>query len=137
MHSDSLNEGFNMGLRSKLEIEHKGMLVFTLFYLIAGVANFVILGVYGLDLFHVALVAILSLTAAFGLYRLQSWSLWLVIALFFITTTYGALMLNVFLSRYTVNPDLSNAFAIFAWASYLLLTWMATIYVGAKRKNLK
>jgi len=55
-----------MGLLSKLEIEYRGMFFFTIFYLIAGIANFVIAGMGGLRLFHVALVAILSLIAAFG-----------------------------------------------------------------------
>ncbi len=126
-----------MDLRSRLEIEYKGFFFFAIFYLIASVVNFIILGMYGLRLFHVALVAVLSLITAFGLYRLQSWSLWFVSGLFFIATTYGALMLNAFLAVYATNPDVSNLFAILAWIIYLILTWIATIYVAAKRKNLR
>ncbi|MDH5495418.1 MAG: hypothetical protein OEY24_06945 [Candidatus Bathyarchaeota archaeon] len=126
-----------MGLRSRLEIEYKGMFFFAVFYLVAGVVNFIVLGMYGLGLFHVALVAVLSLIAAFGLYRLQSWSLWLVVGLFFIATTHIALMLNVFLTNYAATPDISSLFAITAWTVYFILTCVATIYVAAKRKNLK
>lgn len=126
-----------MGLRSRFEIEYKGMFFFAIFYLIAGLANFVILGIYGLDLFHIALVAILSLIAAFGVYRLQSWSLWFVVGLFFIATTHIVLMLSVSMEKYAVNQDLSSLFAILAWIIYLIFTWIATIYVAAKRKNLR
>lgn len=125
-----------MGLMSRLGIEYKGMFAFALFYLVAAVANFIILGMYGPGLFHVGVVAVLSLATAFGLYRLHRWSLWFIVGLFFIATTYGAVMLNVSLNR-TGGIDVTNAFSILAWAIYLALTWVATIYVAAKRKNLK
>jgi len=137
VYSDILKEGFTMGLRSKLVIEYKGMFLFALFYFIVGVVNFLIMGIYGLDLSHVALVAVLSLITAFGLYRLQKWSLWFVVGLFFIATTYGAFTLNVFLRNYSTNPELSGLLAILPWIIYLVLTWIATAYVAAKRKNLK
>ncbi len=126
-----------MGLRSKLNTEYKGMFFFAVFYLIAGVVNFIILGVYDLGLFHIALVAVLSVMSAYGLYRLQGWTLWPVVGLFFIATTYAAIMLNVSIENYTANQDISNLFTTVVWIMYLLLTWIATIYVAAKRKNLK
>lgn len=126
-----------MGLGPRLGIEYKGMFFFAIFYLIAGVVNFIIWGTYGWNLFHVALVAILSLIAAFGLYRMQSWSLWLVVSLFFITTTYGAFMFNAFLGKYSATPDITNLLAVITWIIYLVLTWIATVYVAARRKNLR
>ncbi len=113
------------------------MFFFAIFYSIVGVINFIIWGIYGLNLFHVALIAILSLMAAFGLYRMQSWSLWLVVGLFFIATTYGGFMLNAFLGEYSASPDLTNIFASIAWVIYLILTWTATVYVALRRKNLR
>jgi hypothetical protein len=126
-----------MDLASKLSIEYKGMFAFALFYLVAGVINIVILGVYGLGLFHVALVAVLSLVTAFGLYRLQSWSLWLVIALFFIATTYGVFMINVSAASYAATASLSSLLAIVVWLAYLILTLIATLYIAAKRRILR
>jgi len=137
VYSDSLKEGFAMDLRSRLTIEYKGMFLFTLFYFIAGVLNFLIMGIYGLNLSHVGLVAVLSLMTAFGLYRLQKWSLWFVVGLFFIATTYGAFTLNAFLSNYSTNPEFNGLLAILVWIIYLILTWIATVYIAAKRKNLK
>ena len=126
-----------MGLRSILKIEYKGMFFFAIFYLLVGVVNFIIVGMYDLGLFHVALVGVLSLISAFGLYRLRSWSLWFVVGLFFIGTTYGAFMFNIAMENYTATPDITTLLTILAWIIYLILTWIATIYVTAKRKNLK
>ncbi len=126
-----------MDLRSIIKMEQKGFFFFTLFYLIAGIANLIVLGVYGLDLFHVALVAVVSFLAAYGLYKLQSWSLWLVMSLFFIATTYGAFMLNAYWAEYSTNPNIGSLLASIAWIIYLIFTWIATIYVGAKRKVLQ
>jgi hypothetical protein len=126
-----------MSLGSKLNIEYKGMFLFALFYLAAGILNIIILGVYGLGLFHVALVAVLSLVTALGLYRLQTWSLWLVVALFFIATTYGAFMINASVASYAATAEVSSLLAIVVWSAYLLLTFIATIYVAAKRRYLR
>jgi hypothetical protein len=125
-----------MGLMSRLGIEYTGMLFFIVFYLVVAVVNFVILGVYGLALFHVSLVAVLSLLAAFGLYRLRRWSLWLVVGLFFIATTYGATMLSATLGEYSGSMDIGVLFGVLVWIVYLVLTWVATIYVVARRKSL-
>ncbi len=126
-----------MDLRSLMEIEYKGIFFFTIFYLIAGIANFIVLGIHGLALLHVALVAFLSLFSAYGLYRLQSWSLWFVVGLFFVATTYAAFMLNAFLENYSVNPETSILFAIIGYSIYLILTWIGTLYIAAKRKYLR
>lgn len=122
---------------SRLGVEDKGMFAFTLYYLAAAAANFIILGFYGLGLFHVGLVAVLSLVAALGLYRLRRWSLWFVVGLFFIATTYGAFMLSASLKSYTSSMDVSTVLGALAWVIYLVLTWIATVYVAAKRKNLR
>ena len=121
---------------SRLGIEHTGMLFFILFFLVAAAANFIILGIYGLGLFHVSLVAVLSLLAAFGLYRLRRWSLWFVVGLFFIGTTYGAVMLSATWKGYLGSMDIGVVFGVLVWVVYLMLTWIGTIYVVAKRKSL-
>ncbi|UCB59720.1 MAG: hypothetical protein JSW72_06210 [Candidatus Bathyarchaeota archaeon] len=126
-----------MRWRPKLGFNNKGMLFFALFYSVIGIVNFIIVGIYGLGLFHVGLVAVLSLFTAFGLYRLQKWSLWLVVGLFFIGTTYGAFMLNALLSSSMANTNLGQLLAVVAWLIYILLTWIATMYVVARRANLE
>ncbi|UCE96458.1 MAG: hypothetical protein JSV51_02325 [Candidatus Bathyarchaeota archaeon] len=126
-----------MELRSGLGIEHRGFFFFTLFYATTGIANLVILGIHSLGLFHVTIVAVLSLIAAFGLYRLQSWTLWFIIGLFFIGTTYIAIMLNISIASYATNSDITTLFTTIAWTIYLILTWISVGYITAKRKILR
>jgi len=125
-----------MRLKSLVETGHKGIFLLAVLYTVVGVANLLILGLFGLGLFHVALVAVLSLVAAFGLYQRQSWSLWFVLALFFITTTYVATLLNASLNSYGANPNLGDLTGILALVVYLIFTWLATIYIAAKRNLL-
>jgi len=124
-----------MDLRSKLT--HKGLVIFSLFYLVAGIGNIIILVMNNFNPPHVALVALLSLISAIGMYRLEKWSLWLVVALFFIVTTYGSFMLNFYLEENPTSQGTVNWAVVIMWTIYLLLTWVATIYVVAKRGDLK
>lgn len=124
-----------MDLKSKLT--HKGLVIFTVFYLVAGIGNIIILVMNNFNPPHVALVALLSLISAIGIYRLEKWSLWLVVALFFIVTTYGSFMLNFYLEENPINLGSVNWAVVLMWTIYLLLTWVATIYVVAKRRDLK
>ena len=126
-----------MGLGSRLNIEDRGVFFFALLYLIEGAVNFVILVVYGLGLFHVALVAVLSLTAAFGLFQMRRWSLWPVAGLFFIATTYGASMLSISMSSSEASLYGGDMIATVLWALYLVAMWIATLYVAARRKVLR
>jgi hypothetical protein len=126
-----------MDLASILKMEHRGLFFFAMFYLVAGVLNLLVLAVFGFGLFHVAMIAVLSFVVAFGLYRLQRWTLWPVLALLFMATAYGALMLNAFVTNYQASPDTGLAFPIFVYTAYLLLTWIGTVYVSVKRKTLR
>ena len=124
-----------MDLKSKLT--HKGLALFSVFYLVAGIGNIIILVMNNFNPPHVALVALLSLISAIGIYRLEKWSLWLVVALFFIVTTYGSFMLNFYLEENPINLGSVNWAVVLMWTIYLLLTWVATVYVVAKRGDLK
>ncbi|MCK4933108.1 hypothetical protein KAS06_00415 [Candidatus Bathyarchaeota archaeon] len=124
-----------MGLSSRLT--QNGFLLFTVFYLIAGIGNIIILSTNGFNPPHVALIALLSLISAIGIYRLEKWSLWLVVGLLFIVTTYASFMLNFHLEESAINQGSVNWVVVLTWTIYLVLTWVATIYVAAKRGELK
>lgn len=124
-----------MGLSSRLT--QNGFLLFTVFYLIAGIGNIIILSTNGFNPPHVALIAFLSLISAIGIYRLEKWSLWLVVGLLFIVTTYASFMLNFHLEESAINQGSVNWVVVLTWTIYLVLTWVATIYVAAKRGELK
>lgn len=82
-----------MALKERLKIESTPIFVFIVFYLLAAIWNLAILFSNGIALVQTAVIALLSLITAYGLYKMQKWSLWLVVALFFIGNTFGLVTL--------------------------------------------
>jgi hypothetical protein len=118
-----------MGLKSKLKIENIGLLLATVFYAVAGVICFAILATVDYELVHMGLIGIISLATAYGLFRRRGWALWSVFVLFFMNTAFSLAMLY-----YTMGGDILIDAAMIL---YLVLTWVATIYLAAKRKKLE
>ncbi|MEM3666794.1 MAG: hypothetical protein QW222_06915 [Candidatus Bathyarchaeia archaeon] len=117
-----------MMFKSKLKTENIGILLAFAFYAIVGISCFAVLPSANFPP-HIGIIGILSLIAAYGLFKKRLWSLWLVIALLFIATTFSVYTLYYMLGKY-VLLDLSMIV-------YLILTWFFTVYIATKRKILK
>ena len=117
-----------MSIMSKLDIESRGMLATFVFYVAVGIIFIVLLPFANFPP-HVGIMGIFSLIAAYGLVRKRSWTIWIVVILFFVGTTFSVYMLNYFL----VIDYLLGAGTM----AYLILTWIATAYVAAKRRTLE
>lgn len=117
-----------MPLKSKLKIENVGMFVAFVFYAAVGIFSFAVL-VMDFRLIHIGIIGILNLITAYGLIKKRDWAIWLIIALFFIATTFSAITLY-----YVLGNDLLLAISMIA---YLILTWVFTAYMAAKRKTLE
>jgi len=126
-----------MTLRSKLKIESLPIFVFLVFYIIAGIGNLYILAVNGVSMVHTGIIAILSLITAFGLYRMEKWSLWLVVILFFIGNTFGIVSLYASTVKYGFAGNTETLLLNLALIGYIIMTWLATIYIGIKKDTLK
>ncbi|MDH5375175.1 MAG: hypothetical protein OEZ21_09955 [Candidatus Bathyarchaeota archaeon] len=118
-----------MSLKSKLKIESVGMFASFVFYAIVGIVCFATLTMVDFRLIHIGIIGILSLTTAYGLFKNRVWTLWVVVALFFIVTTFSAYTLY-----YALGKDLLVDLSMIA---YLLLTWIFTAYTASKRKTLE
>jgi hypothetical protein len=118
-----------MSLKSKLKIESVGMFAAFIFYMLVGIVFFAVLVFGDFRLVHVGLIGILSLIAAYGLFKKRVWALWVVVALFFIATTF-----SVFMLYYAFKI---NIFLDISVIAYLILTWVFTAYTAAKRKTLE
>jgi hypothetical protein len=118
-----------MSLKSKLKIENAGMFAALTFYAIVGIVSFVMLPIADFPP-NIGIIGMLSLITAYGLYKKRAWSIWFVVMLFFIATTFSAVMLYYFV----LGEDLIRDTSIVA---YLLLTWVFTAYTVAKRKILE
>jgi len=117
-----------MALRSKLKIESVGMFAASIFYAIVGIFSFAVLA-SDFELIHIGLIGILNLISAYGLFRKRVWAFWVVVALFFIATTFSASMLY-----YAFGIDIILDICAIA---YLILTWIFTAYIASKRKTLE
>jgi hypothetical protein len=116
-----------MSLGSKLKIESKGMFASFIFYAIVGIVSFAVL-VMAYFPPHLGIIGIFNLATAYGLLRKRSWSIWFVIMLFFIATTFSA---------YTLYYYWQNLLFGLSMSVYLIMTWIFTIYTVSKRKILE
>jgi uncharacterized membrane protein (DUF2068 family) len=126
-----------MALKERLKIESTPIFAFLIFYIIAAIGNLYILAASGLTMVHTALIAILSLITAYGLYRMEKWSLWLVVVLFFIGNTFGFVTLYFSILGSGLAGSVDTLLLNLALIGYVIMTWLATIYIGARRDKLK
>ncbi|MEM2387185.1 MAG: hypothetical protein QXO50_04130 [Candidatus Bathyarchaeia archaeon] len=118
-----------MGFKLRLKTENMGLLLASIFYAVAGIACFVILATMDYELVHIGLIGIISLATTYGLIRRRRWALWSIFVLFFTNTTFAISMLY-----YTLGGNIITDTAMIL---YLILTWVATIYLTARRKKLE
>lgn len=126
-----------MALKERLKIESTPIFVFLVFYIIAAIGNLYILAANGFAMVQTALIAILSLITAYGLYRMEKWSLWPVVVLFFIGNTFGFVTLYYSIAGSGFAGSADTLLLNLALIGYLIMTWLATIYIGARRDKLK
>jgi glucan phosphoethanolaminetransferase (alkaline phosphatase superfamily) len=117
-----------MSIVSKLKIESKGVFATSIFYVIVGIIFLALLPITGFPP-HIAIIGLFSLIAAFGMFTKRSWTIWLVVILFFVANTFSAYMLYYYLSK-----DYLQGLGVVA---YLIFTWIATAYAATKRKSLE
>jgi uncharacterized membrane protein (DUF2068 family) len=123
-----------MRLKPKFKIEKLGIIVFSLFYAIAGGAQIFLLYLSDFRLFTLGILGILSLATAYGLFKTKKWVPWLAVILLFLGTTFGATTLYVSIVRQTFNPSLDILSLRLALIVYTLMTIIASVYVLAKRE---
>jgi len=121
-----------MTLKSKLKIESPAVFVFSIFYVVVGVAELFVLVTSNFTVFYIGVLGLLNLFTAYGLFRKKRWSVPLVIALFFLGITFGATTLYYSILAQTFEGDLLFHVALIA---YLFMTLVASIYVVAKREK--
>jgi len=117
-----------MSIMSRMRVENVGMLLTSVFFIIAGIIN---LAVLPLTLYppQFAIIGVLSLVTAYGLFMKRSWALYTVIILFFTVTTVAAYILYyLFMTDLIVNISM---------IAYLILTWIATAYTAVRRTKLQ
>jgi hypothetical protein len=109
-----------MALASKLKTQGLPSLASIAFYGIAGIILLVLLPLTGFPP-HVALLGIVSVVAAYGLFMQRKWAKWLVVMLFFVASAFSFYTLY-----YVLATDVVASAGMIVYA---VLTWVFTILV--------
>jgi len=121
-------------LKSMLGVEKLGIAVVSIFYLIVGIAQIVILVISPIP--PIGVLAILCLIAAYGLIKTRKWAVWLAVVLFFpeivfaTTTLYASIM-----QQQAFFPNLEWLLFHLMLVIYVIATLGACVYVLAKRHD--
>ena len=115
-----------MSFTSKLKVDNLGSLATSAFYGVVGIIFLVLLAMSGFPP-HIGLMGVTSLIAAYGLFRKRAWAIWLVVALFFVATTFALYTLYFVFAI--------DALATVGMFAYAILTWIFTVYAIAKRER--
>jgi len=122
-------------LKFKLETEHPGMLLVSLFYTVVGVIMAVILVFASFSLFHVGVLAVLNLMLAYGLFKKKKWSVKLLSALFLPQVVFGVITLYYSVLMWTFSSTWEIIAFNISLIAYVVLCFVSLIYVLAKRKD--
>jgi len=118
-------------LKSKLKIKRRDGLLLAVFYAIVGVAQIIVLALSNFAIFTSGVLAVLSFIAAYGLFTVKKWSVWLVIALFFPQFVCGVSILTASMAQQLSFMLFSIPHAVII----IVLSFISFVYVAAKRKS--
>jgi uncharacterized membrane protein (DUF2068 family) len=122
-------------LKERLKVKRRDGLLLAIFYAVVGVAHLVILALSNFELVTSGILATLSLIAAFGLFTVKKWAVWLVIGLFFPQFVFGFLTLYAAYLQYMAFQEITLVLINIALAMFIILTFVSFVYVAAKRKS--
>ena len=115
-----------MQLASKIKLQSVTSLASIAFYGVTGIVFIILLPISGFPP-HVGLLGIASIAAAYGLLMNQKWARWLVVALFFVASTF-----TLYTLYFTIGSDAITAVSMI---TYSALTWVFTAIAVKKPKS--
>jgi hypothetical protein len=118
---------------SRFNIKSPMMFLFSLFFIIVGVIE---VGYWAIESFsappHIAILGVLSLITAYFFFKMKKWVVPLVIGLFLMGVTFGALTLNTSVMLQTFRGALLFHITMIV---YMVILLIALIYTLAKRED--
>jgi len=122
-------------LKSKLKVKRRDGFLLAIFYTIVGVVQIIVLAMTNFALFTSGVLAVLSFIAAYGLFTVRKWSVWLVIGLFFPQFVFGVVTLYASILSYAIYQETAFMLLNIALAAFIVLSFVSFVYVAAKRKS--
>ena len=123
-----------MTLKSIFGVEKLGVAVVSIFYVIAGIAQLVVLVMSAIP--PLGVLAISCLIAAYGLIKMRRWAVWLSLILLFPEITFATTTLYAsIMQQQTFFPNLEWFLFNLLLVIYVIATISASIYILAKRQD--
>jgi len=125
-----------MTLKSMLGVEKLGVAVVFIFYLIAGIAQLIILAMSNFGIIPIGVLAVLCLIAAYGLIKMRKWAVWLVMILLLPEMTFAAVPLYAsIMQQQAFFPNLEGLLLNLMLVIYVIATFVASVYILVKRQD--
>ena len=122
-------------MKSKLKVKRRDGLLLAIFYIIVGVVQIIVLALTNFALFTSGILAVLSFIAAYGLFTVKKWSVWLVICLFFPQFVFGVVTLYASILSYTTYQEATFMLLNITLTAFTVLSFISFVYVAAKRES--
>ena len=123
-----------MSSKSRFKIERWDTTLLSVFYLISGIAYFLILALDFRNLVTIFL-GFLSLIIAYGLIKTKRWTVAFVLALFLPQITFEIFAVYASIAIYTFYANIEVLLFNLALIVHMVLLAFCLIYVAAKRKE--
>jgi len=122
-------------LVSRFKIKRRDALLLAVFHGIVGILQLAALALWDVRMVWIGALAILSLLAAYGLFTVKKWAVWLVIGLFFPQIVFGTWTLYGLVSLYSFSFDTISLLLEVSMSIFIVLSLVSFVYVAAKRKS--
>jgi hypothetical protein len=122
-------------LTSRFKVKRRDGLLLAIFHAVVGILQLATLALLDIRMVWIGTLAILSIIAAYGLFTVRKWSVWLVISLFFPQVVFGAWTLYSLVSLYSFSFDVTSLLLEVSLSLFIVLSLTSFVYVAAKRKS--
>jgi uncharacterized membrane protein (DUF2068 family) len=122
-------------LKTKLSVKRRDGLLLAVFYAATGIAQLIILALSNFEAYPYGVLVALCFIAAYGLFTVKKWSVWLVIGLFFPQFVFATLTLYASILRYITYQEIAILLLSIGLVAFIVLTIISFVYVAANRKR--
>ena len=124
-----------MASKLGIKIERRDTALMSVFYVISGIAYFLILALSKFSNLVTVFLGFLSLIIAYGLLKMKNWTVPFVVALFFPQITFGTFSLYASVATYTFSPNIEVLLFNLALIIHMIFLTLCFLYIVAKRKE--
>lgn len=122
-------------MTSRFRVKRRDALLLAVFHAVVGILQLTTLALVDVRMVWIGALAVLSLIAAYGLFTVRKWSVWLVISLFFPQVVFGAWTLYSLVSLYSFSLDVTLLLLEVSLSLFIILSLTSFVYLAAKRKS--